>query len=96
MTATVMLRVTVLEVSVDPELRDRLKRHLARVRVDEVVEGALPGTAPGKDVNLLMHSPTLTFSDPDPVGSTFMMVLDCPIANPYTGPIEVLSSADGG
>ena len=76
---------TVMEVSVDPELRDPLRRHLARIRVDEVVDGEPP-----KDrLTLLIHSPSQTFADPDPVGSSFVFTLSAPIDDPYTGPLEV-------
>ena len=85
MTNAVTVVATVMEVSVDPELRDPLRRHLARIRVDEVVDGEPP-----KDrLTLLIHSPSKTFADPDPVGSSFVLTLTAPIDDPYTGPLEV-------
>ena len=84
------MRATVVEVGVDPLLQDSMRRYVARVRIDEVLEGALPVSAIGTVVNLLVHSPSMTFRDPDPVGSTFLISLTTPVTDPYTGPIEVL------
>ena len=89
MTNAVTLVATVMEVSVDPEFRDPLRRHLARIRVDAVVHGEPP-----KDrLTLLIHSPSKTFADPDPVGSSFVITLTTPIDDPYTGPLEVSEDA---
>lgn len=89
MTSTVTVRATVLDVEVDPEFRDRIRRHIARVRVDEVVARTAPDFTVGEVLNLLLHSPSATFSDPDPVGSTFLITLTTPVTDPYAGLIEV-------
>jgi hypothetical protein len=62
-----------------------LRRHLARIRVDQVVDG----DPPDDRLTLLIHSPSKTFADPDPVGSSFVLTLTSPIDDPYTGPLEV-------
>ena len=87
------MRATVVEIGVDPMLQDRMRKYLARVRIDEILEGALPASALGTVVNLLVHSPSTTFRDPDPVGSAFLISLTTPVTDPYTGPIEVLGSS---
>ena len=93
MTSTVRVRATVLDVGVDPEFRDRIRRHIVRMRVDEVVVRAVPDGTIGKFLNLLVHSPSMTFPDPDPVGSTFLITLTTPVTDPYAGPIEVSADA---
>jgi len=85
MTNAVTLVATVMEVSVDPEFRDPLRRHLARIRVDAVVHGEPPNDR----LTLLIHSPSKTFADPDPVGSSFVLSLSAPIDDPYTVSLEV-------
>jgi len=85
MTNAVTVVATVMEVSVDPDLRDPLRRHLARIRIDEVVDGEPPQDR----LTLLIHSPSKTFADPDPVDSSFVITLTTPIDDPYTGPLEV-------
>lgn len=85
MADTVTVVATVLEIRVDPELRDPVRRHLARVRVDEVVEGRVPSDR----LTLLIHSPSRTFFDPDPLGSSFVITMTAPITDPYLGPLEI-------
>ena len=85
MSEQVTVAVTVLQIEVDPYLRDPLRRHLARIRVDEVLSGELDAT----QVTLLIHSPSKTFMDPDPVGCRFLVALTLPIDDPYTGPLEI-------
>jgi hypothetical protein len=84
----VAVRATVLDVQVDPYLRDPLRRHLVRLRIDDVLAGELPTG----DVTLLVHSPSKTFQDPDPVGSTFLVTLTPPIGDPYAGPVDIVSA----
>ena len=85
MTNTLRVAATVEQVGVDPELRDPARRHLARLRVDRVLVGALAGD----HLTLLIHSPSKTFADPDPVGSSFVVTLTGPLTDPYTGPLEI-------
>jgi hypothetical protein len=86
----VVVEATVLQIEVDPYLRDPVRRHLARIRIDEVLSGEL-GAA---QITLLIHSPSKTFMDPDPVGYHFLVALTPPIDDPYTGPLEI-EPADG-
>jgi hypothetical protein len=85
MTNTVTVAATVEQVGIDPELRDRLRRHLVRLRVDRV----LAGDPPGDRLTLLIHSPSKAFADPDPQGSSFIVTLTEPVTDPYTGPLEI-------
>jgi hypothetical protein len=81
----VTVEATVLQIEVDPYRRDPLRRHLARIRIDEVLSGALDAT----EVTLLIHSPSKTFMDPDPVGYRYLVGMTDPINDPYTGPLEI-------
>ena len=85
MSDDVTVEATVLQIEVDPYRRDPLRRHLARIRIDEVLSGALDAT----EVTLLIHSPSKTFMDPNPVGYRFLVALTPPIDDPYTGPLEI-------
>ena len=85
MSEQVTVAATVLQIEVDPYLRDPLRRHLARIRVDDVLSGELDAA----QVTLLIHSPSKTFMDPDPVGYRFLVALTPPIDDPYTGPLEI-------
>lgn len=85
MTNTVTMAATVLQVDVDPLLRDPLRRHLVLLRVDRILDG----DPPGDHLTLLIHSPSKTFADPDPVGSSFIVTLTPPFDDPYTGPLEI-------
>ena len=91
MSRPVTVQATVLQVEVDPELRDPRLRHLVRLRVEEVLEGELASDR----LTLLVHSPSKTFADPDPVGSAFVISLTPPITDPYAGPVEVTWDEDG-
>ena len=85
MSEQVTVAATVLQIEVDPYLRDPLRRHLARIRVDEVLSGELDAT----QVTLLIHSPSKTFMDPNPVGYRCLVGLTPPIDDPYTGQLEI-------
>ena len=49
----------------------------------------LSGELDATQVTLLIHSPSKTFMDPDPVGCRFLVALTLPIDDPYTGPLEI-------
>ena len=74
-----------LQIEVDPHRRDPLRRHLARIRIDDMLSGELDDT----EVTLLIHSPSKTFMDPNPVGYRFLVALALPIDDPHTGPLEI-------
>jgi len=75
----------VLQIEVDPHRRDPLRRHLARIRIDDMLSGELDDT----EVTLLIHSPSKTFMDPDPVGYRYLVGMTDPIDDPYTGPLAI-------
>lgn len=81
---SVRIRGTVTAVEVDPAFRDRLRRWLIRVRVNEVLEGDVDAD----EVTLLSHSPSLAFQAPDPLGRSYLMSFDEPLADPYLGQFE--------
>jgi len=85
MTNTVTVAATVLEVGVDPELRDPMRRYIAQLRIDKILHGDLRSDR----LTLLIHSPSRTFADPEPLGSSFIVTLTPPITDPYTGPLQV-------
>ena len=85
MSEQILVEATVVQIEVDPQLRDPLRRHLARIRIDDVLSGDIDATA----LTLLIHSPSKTFMDPNPVGYRFLVALTPPIDDPYTGPLEI-------
>ena len=85
MSEQVTVAATVLQIEVDPYLRDPLRRHLARIRIDDVLSGDIDATA----LTLLIHSPSKTFMDPNPVGYRYLVAMTPPIGDPYTGPLEI-------
>jgi hypothetical protein len=90
---SVQVQATVVSVQVDPLMRHRLARHLVRVRVDKVIEGAAALSELGSDqLTLLVHSPSKTFGDPDPVGQEYLLTLDDPLSEPYVGSLVVESA----
>jgi hypothetical protein len=87
----VKLRATVLSVQVDPLLRHRLFRHLVNLRVDEVIAGSLTTAESGSQFTLLVHSPSKTFRDSNPVGQEYLLTLNDPLTEPYLGSLVVES-----
>ena len=85
MSEQVTVEATVVQIEVDPQRRDALRRHLARIRIDDVLAGEIKAA----QLTLLIHSPSKTFMDPDPVGYRFLVALTPPIDDPYTGPLEI-------
>lgn len=85
MSEQVTVEATVVQIEVDPRLRDPLRRHLARIRIDDVLSGDIEAT----HITLQIHSPSKTFMDPNPVGCRFLVALTPPIEDPYTGPLEI-------
>ena len=68
-------------------MRDRLRRWLVTARVEEVLQGELPvdhGT-----LSLLVHSPSRVFMDADIVDREYVITLEEPLTDPYTGDITV-------
>ena len=83
----ITLRVKVVSSVVDPAMRDRIRRWLVTARVQEVIQGSLPE---GQDtVSLLVHSPSRLFMDADVVDKEYVITLDEPLTDPYTGEITV-------
>ena len=85
MTGALTVRGTVVEAVVDPLRADPLRRYLVRLRVDQVTAG----TCTDDELVLLVHSPSKTFADPDPVGSSYLVTLDEPYRAPYRGDLTV-------
>ena len=56
----------------------------------------LSGELDATQVTLLIHSPSKTFMDPDPVGYRFLVALTLPIDDPYTGPLEIEPAGEHG
>ena len=77
---------TVVRAEPDPEARDSLRPYLVGVRVDELLEGE---PVVGDEVHLLVHSPTRTFAEADPVGERYLLTFTEPLTDPYTGPLDV-------
>ena len=72
---------------VDPAMRDRLRRWLVTARVEEVLQGELP--ADHGTLSLLVHSPSRVFMDADIVDREYVITLEEPLTDPYTGDITV-------
>lgn len=85
MTGALTVRGTVVEAAVDPQRADPLRRYVVRLRVDRVTAG----TCDADELVLLVHSPSKTFADPDPVGSSYLVTLDEPYRAPYRGDLTV-------
>ena len=77
---------TVVRAEPDPQARDSLRPYLVSVRVDELLEG---GPLAAEEIYLLVHSPTRTFADPDPVGERYLLTFAEPLTDPYSGSLDV-------
>jgi len=86
---SVRIRGTVTAVEVDPSFRDRLRRWVVRIRVDGVLDGKIDAD----ELALLVHSPSVTFRTADPLGESYILSLDEPVADPYLGPFDVQPDA---
>lgn len=90
--AGVTVTGTVREAVVDRHQRDRRRRWLVAFDVDRVDEGQLGvGVA---TLNLLVHSPSRDFADPDIVGNAYRLTLHDPLDDPYTGRFTVAPAGD--
>jgi hypothetical protein len=83
---------TVVEATVDPQRADPVRRYLVRLRVDRVAAGSCDDD----ELLLLVHSPSKTFADPDPVGSSYLVTLDEPYRAPYRGDLTVTGPDGAG
>ena len=92
MTGPLTVRGTVLESAVDPQRTDPLRRYLVRLRVDQVPAGDFDG----EELLLLVHSPSRTFADPDPVGSSYLVTPEEPYQAPSRGDLTVAGTDDDG
>ena len=81
------LRVQIISSEVDPAMRDRIRRWLVTARVLEVLDGQFP--ADGGTLSLLIHSPARTFMDADIAGGEYVITLEDPLTEPYTGHVSV-------
>jgi len=83
----IKLRIHVISSEVDPAMRDRLRRWLVTARVRDVLQGSLP---PDRDtISMLVHSPARVFADPEIVDHEYVITLDEPLTEPYTGEVSV-------
>jgi hypothetical protein len=83
----IRLRVRIASSEVDPAMRDRLRRWLVTARVEEVLQGEFP--ADHGTLSLLVHSPSRVFMDADIVDREYVITLEEPLTDPYTGDISV-------
>ena len=90
MTAPLTVLGTVVEAAPDPRRTDPMRRYQVRVRVDRV----LSGDCDEDELLLLVHSPSLTFAAPDPVGTTYVVTLTEPYRAPYGGGLMVTEPVD--
>lgn len=77
--ATATIRIS--DVRVDPLLRDRRRRWLVTAEVLTLHEGELATPV----LTVLVHSPSLEFRDPEPVGHVYRVGLADHPDQPYTG-----------
>jgi hypothetical protein len=83
----ITLRVQIVSSEVDPAMRDRLRRWLVTAHIREVVQGTLPTNQ--DTLSLLVHSPSRVFMDADIVDREYVISLQEPLTDPYTGDISV-------
>jgi len=54
---------------------------------------ALDGNVDADELTLVVHSPSVTFRTADPLGASYVLSLDEPVADPYLGPFDVQPDA---